>query len=272
MAFVELNIIEPENNQPFEGSPTVRFTGEIVKMPSQVEGVTLYYRWYSSLYEPQLNENNKPDYFSIERNVQLRPDETFFWQPGPGSHAITFAVTDRAGEILGDLQAVCHAGVTGGSPDEGQCLIHVFKAILLPPEGGLLNPVQRDNLFLIAEAPFGWAKPKPETDPIEYELNSDYHAYNRLRYRWEFIPKGSGSVRETLVYLPSPEELSFGRYSTVNRNIEPTSVEDVMVVYYKPDYPNSVVGEYTLKLHVEDKNTLEEIGHHEDFVDITIQE
>ncbi len=242
MAYVKLNIIEPENNLAVEGVETVKFSGEVVEMPNEALGAKLYYRWYSSLYEPQWADARHPDYYSIERNRQLRPDERFTWQPVIGTHAINFAVSDRETETLADFMAIEHSGVTGGAEaGDGQCLLHVFRAVPLAPQDGF-NRVKRADLYLIAEAPMAWSKPKPETDPLEYEFNTDYHDYNRLQYRWELIPSGSGKTHE---YLPAPESLSFGRYSSINR--------DLFVVYFQPDNLGELSGDYILRLHVEDK-------------------
>ncbi len=295
MAYVHLAIVEPQNNLPLEGLQSLDFTGEVVDMPEEIQGLPLYYRWYSSLYEPDLDENNKPYYFSIEQNAQTQADETFTpekWTPGIGSHAITFAVSDRPGETADDLEAIKHGGVTGGAKKgDGQCLVHVFIAVPLPPKGDLLS-LPRTALRLIAEAPAAWQRPIPETNPVEYEVNGDYHAYNRLRYRWEVIPDDASA--QTFEYTLEPDEdLDFGRYSDFNDDIkptiEPTDPEDppvpnpldVFVVHYKPpladldldplDDRNLISGGYTLTLHVEDKHQ-DGIGHHQDSIHVTIQD
>ena len=48
-----------------------------------------------------------------------------------GTHVITFAAVDRAGETDADLEAIQHGGVTGGSDGDTQCLVHVFIANLI---------------------------------------------------------------------------------------------------------------------------------------------
>lgn len=276
MAYVELAIVSPENNHALQGGQTARFTGELVNLPNEVLGQPLYYRWYSSLYEPKLDADNKPYYFSIEQNVQTRADQEFTWAPGIGSHAITFAVTDRPGEGKDDLQAILHGGVAGGASEgDSQRLLHVFWAVPLPPEGDL-GALPANNLRLIGAAPAAWGTPKSNTTPVEFELNRDYHAYNRLRYRWEVIPDDPNA--RSFEYTPPADELDFGFYSTFNPAIQPTTKEkpnplDVYVVHWRPPASDLDVldGGYFLVLHVEDKHQPEGIGHHQDRIHVTIQ-
>lgn len=275
MAFVKLNIIEPINNLAFEGMGAVGFLGEVVEMPDEVQSELLYYRWYSSLYEPEWSDPENPDYFSIERNVQNHADEEFTWLLDIGSHAITFAVSDRSTETKDDLMIIEHGGVTGGAEEgPGQCLVHVFKATLLDPEGDL-NNLPSGDLRLIAQAPAAWGKPIPETD--QFEVNEDYHAYNRLRYRWEIIPDDAAA--QGFEYALEPEDMDFGFYSDFNQDIEPTTEDDpnpddVFVICFEPPVEDLNLlsdGGYTLSLHVEDKLQGENIGHDENSIHVTIQ-
>ncbi len=283
MAFVELTITEPENNLPLEGVQSLDFTGAVVTMPEEAQSLTLYYRWYSSLYEPELNEDMEPYYFSIEQNAQTQADDVFTWMPGIGTHAITFAVSDQAGETLDDFKAIEHSGVTGGAEEgEGQCLVHVFVAVPLAPQGDITS-LPRTELRLIAEAPAAWGSPIPETAPVVYEVNEDYHAYNRLRYRWELIPDDPTAdafeyPRDLPEGMSFPEDMDFNRYSYFNADIEPTTVDtpnplDVFVVHFQPplEHLNLLSGGYTIVLHVEDIQQPGGIGHVEDSFHVTIQ-
>lgn len=257
MAFVELTITEPENNLPLEGVQSLDFTGAVVTMPEEAQSLTLYYRWYSSLYEPELNEDMEPYYFSIEQNAQTQADDVFTWMPGIGTHAITFAVSDQAGETLDDFKAIEHSGVTGGAEEgEGQCLVHVFVAVPLAPQGDITS-LPRTELRLIAEAPAAWGSPIPETAPVVYEVNEDYHAYNRLRYRWRFEPTGAPSGRPSVELVPDPQELGFD-----------PSVEPVRVTF-QPGLAATVNGNYRIVLYVEDRLG-EGLGLHQDQVQVNL--
>lgn len=279
MAFVELAIAEPQNNHALEGVQSLDFSGEVVNMPDEVRGLTLYYRWYSSLYEPELDADDMPYYFSIEQNAQTQADDVFTWTPGIGTHSITFAVSDQPGESAEEFEAIEHSGVTGGSEEgDGQCIVHVFVATALAPKG---NPASlpRTDLRLIAEAPAAWGSPIPETDPVVYELNEDYQAYNRLSYRWELIPDDpTGDAFEYPRDLPEgmsfPEDLDFNRYSYFNDDIDPVDTPnpaDVFVVHFEPPpaHLNLLSGGYTIVLHVEDAQP-DGIGHVEDSLHVTL--
>lgn len=276
MAFVELAITEPQNNLPLEGVQSLDFAGAILKMPDETQDLALYYRWYSSLYEPLLGADNQPYYFSIDQNVQTQADATFTWTPGIGTHAITFAVSDQAGETLVDFEAIEHSGVAGGAEEgAGQCLVHVFIAVALAPQGNMTN-LPRTALRLIAQAPAAWGSPIPETDPAVYEVNDDYHAYNRLRYRWELLP--SDVSAQAFEYTPAPEDMDFGRYSDFNTDIVPTTVDtpnplDLFVVHFQPPLGdlNLLSGGYTITLHVEDKQQPDGIGHAQNSIAVMIQ-
>lgn len=284
MAFVPLRITTPKNNMPVEGLAETLFRGEVVEDLNEIKNVPLYFRWYSSLYEPEMTDDEppKPDHFAINNNLQTRANKPFSWQPGIGSHAITLAVSDQQGEEQADLLQIKHAGVTGGAPIEEQCLIHVFHAVLLPPKDGF-NPVSRDSLLLIAQAPSSWMQPDSESVVNDFKINQDYHEINRLQYRWEFIPVGAINGRPTIDFIPTLEQLEFGRYSSVNdeipETIDPDDIPnpaDVFVVHIKPndhqtdqqlaDWQN-VTGTYNLILHVED-STDENIGHDSSSIEI----
>lgn len=276
MAFVELSITEPENNLALEGVQSLDFSGALVTLPEQVQGLALYYRWYSSLYEPSLDADDNPYYFSIEQNAQTQADAVFSWTPGIGSHAITFAVSDQAGESLDEFKAIEHSGLSGGAEEgDGQCLVHVFIAVPLVPEGDMGN-LPRTTLRLIAQAPAAWGSPIDETDPLEYALNTDYHKYNRLRYRWQLLP--SNVAAQDFEYTPAPEDMDFGRYSDFNADIEPSTVDtpnplDVFVVHFQPPLAdlNQLSGAYTLRLHVEDTEQPDGIAHVQASLGVTIQ-
>lgn len=150
MAVVELEIVEPKNNTPFIGDGSVVFTGGIKPLPEELNNVQLYYRWYSSLFPAD------KDRYSMNVAALTDPGESFFTTLGVGTHAITFAVVDRAGETDADLETVQHGGVTGGSDGDAQCLVHVFIADLIEP----VNEAELSRALSILEAaaPISWVK------------------------------------------------------------------------------------------------------------------
>ena len=277
MAYISLAIIEPQNNSSVVGGQSVEFVGKALEIPDEALGSVLYYRWYSSLFSPTWSDPDHPDYFSVERNVLTRADTVFEWTPGIGSHVITFAVSDQNGETREQLEAITHSGVTGGSEEgDSQCLLHVFSAVPLPPQGNI-NALPKTDFRLIAQAPTNWGSLVPDSDPIEYTANVDYHKYNRLQYRWEIIPEDTSATLPSLPDPLTPENLAFGRYSQFNTDIEPIiddepNPDDVFVVCYpsnRSESLNIANGTYTILLHVED-NHPDSIGHSENSFVVTI--
>jgi hypothetical protein len=236
MSAVELQIVTPAHDTAIVGSPPVTFKGAITPLPEELAGVTLYYRWYSSLFPAD------KDRYSIHPIALTNPGDPLVWTPGLGTHVISFAATDRPGETEADLDAVQHGGVTGGSEGDGQCLIHVFRANLVAPtDGAALNQA---HSTLEAEAPALWGRPT-DTEGV-YEPNPDYHDLNRLLYRWEFVPLGAPVNRNTVNFIPALEQLTF--------DPEPNASLGPIVIRYQGALPAELNGQYTLTLHVEDKN------------------
>lgn len=227
MAAVELRIVEPENDAAFAGSPTVTFRGAFEKEPPDVP---LFYRWYSSLYLDATQGQ-----YAMNVDALTEVEAPFDAGLPVGSHVITFAASDRAGETDADFQAVQNGGVTGGLVGDRRCVIHVFKARVLAPLGG---DVARAGLTVAAEAPAVWAGSDDGQPP--YTLNEDYQAYNRLRYRWRFEPIGAPADRPTLEYTPAPEDFGFDPETPPAR------------LTYQPALPTTATGSYRIVLFVED--------------------
>jgi hypothetical protein len=225
MAVIPLHIREPANDKDYYGSPTVNFSGTAtVKLPKDSKGVTLYYRWYSSI-PPAV----KQDHYAMNETAWTDPETPFSKTLGVGSHTITFAVSDREGQTLADMEAIQYGGVTGGAKGDNRCVIHVFKANMIEPvEEKILFINKEDNQF-IAEAPLIWTNP-------------DYKEVNRLRYRWEFIPSGEPKGRKTVDFTPD-DQYKFEQYN------------ELTVISYTGRLPEELVeGDYQLILHVEDKD------------------
>jgi hypothetical protein len=249
MAAVELQILEPLNDSPFNGDAVVAFRGAVRSMPSALQGIQLYYRWYSSLHEAEI------DRYSLHAVPLLRPDQPFAERLGIGTHAITFAASDQPGETAEALEAVHHGGVTGGSSGEERCLVHVFKAnVILPEDHALLTS---RTVELKAEAPALWAKESVDPENCRFVANRDYLAINRLGYRWRFQPLGPPADRETVEVAPPVGALGFDT--------------ELGAVCHWATLPPSAEGSYALTLFVED-NQSAGIGPDSQTIEITIGE
>ena len=166
------------------------------------------------------------------------PADPFPTTLGLGTHVITFAAVDQAGETDADLAAIQHGGVTGGSDGDIQCLVHVFIANLIAPLNGAA--LSRALSVLEAAAPSSWGQ---ATDTAGlYELNDLYHEINRLRYRWEFVPVGPPAGRATIDFIPDDDEYIF------DPDTDPTTPR----IRYAGALPAALNAAYTLNLHVED--------------------
>jgi hypothetical protein len=249
MAAVELYIAEPQNDAAFSGSPTLTFRGGLIRRPPELADVALYFRWYSSLHPARHEE--------YAMSPALTAAEESFENPSVpmGSQVITFAASDRQGETDADFKAMQHGGVTGGLEGEGRCVIHVFRANILVPD------VPPETFTLQAEAPVLWAKSVNHDGKSPYAFNKDYHAYNRLRYRWRLEPIGAPSGRPTLEFIPDPEDrLIFDA---------PSDESPLPSVSYQPTLPSAAVGEYRIVLYVEDARG-EGLGQHQAQITVTL--
>ena len=240
MAAVALSIVQPVNGTVYyQGETQVRLVGRAGPLPPELAGVPLYYRWYSSLFPSQ------QDRYSLNATALSDPAAPFDAPLGPGSHAITLAAGDQAGETESAQNATRHGGVTGGAKSAGQCVIHLLRAILVTPAaaGAALS---KANSTLEAEAPLHWGRKVGATNT--YEPNPDYHGLNRLRYRWRFTPTPADG-RATATLDPAVSALTF---------VPP---EAGPLVRYQGPLPAALgLGGYTLTLRVEDRKN-SAIGH-----------
>ena len=241
MASIELNIVEPENNSAYVGTPTVEFSGSAV-VPDELSGIQLYYRWYSSLFEAS------EDRYSMNQVAETSADSIYPHTLSIGTHVIAFAASDVIGETASEFESIQHASVTGGS-DEGeqQRLLHVFHADLLLPLDGAVN-VAHGNVVLQARAPSQWSMPEDlEVGGPPYVVNEDYHAVNRLSYRWLFEPVGAPTDRPTVEIAPGEDEYTFLPFDDSEPLTDPTRIQ------FSASLPATAVGLYDLTLFVEDK-------------------
>jgi hypothetical protein len=229
MGVVQLAIIEPQNGQRFLGAQasSVRLRGELL---SSGHG-TLYYRWYSS-QAGALNEASD-DHFDFTKPLAV------------GSHVLTFTTKDVQGDGREDIEAVQHAGMAGGPPEDGvvaPCVVHVFIAEMVGVSAG--QNLSRANSTLLAVAPKQWGKHiDPERPELGYELNGDYNKVNKIRYRWRFRPSGPPEGRASGDLVQSTD-LTFGPHP---------DNDDLLIVRYNGPLPAGLgTGNYTLALRVEE--------------------
>lgn len=252
MATVGLAIAEPENDADFIGAPSVTFRGEETDRPPELVETQMYFRWYSSL-NPDADENR----YSLNAAALTDAAEPYLSPAlGVGSHVITFAASDRVGETADEIKAIEHGGVAGGLEGDPPCVIHVFNASIFAPGSG--GPaIAHGDLVLKAEAPALWAVSVNEDGEAPFEINADYHAYNRLRYHWRFVPTGAPSGRPTLDYAPPPEDFGF--------IADPSPAH----VTYEPALPAAATGTYRIELIVEDAQD-QGLGPDSDSVNVTL--
>jgi hypothetical protein len=168
MTAVTLAITQPANGTVFfQGETQVRLAGQIVPtIPSELAGVPLHYRWYSSLFP------SAEDRYSINEAALSNPATPFDAPLGLGSHVISLAASDRPGETASDQNATNHGGVTGGAKGAGQCIIHLLRAVMVKPVAAG-PPLSKASSTLEAEAPLQWGREIGTTDT--FEPNPDYH-------------------------------------------------------------------------------------------------
>lgn len=178
---IGLVIQEPTHQQSFVGTGTQ--TSVTVTLRGAITHTTfpnpagLFRTWYSSL---------QGDVGQLDTVTAGLP---------VGSHIITFMAKDKSDagvppEQLADLyKSVQHIGAAGGPPEPppangDPCVIHVLIANMLSP---VLLPspnvpdLSKSNPLLEAQAPLQWATYAEYLVP-----DPNYHAVNKIRYRWFF--------------------------------------------------------------------------------------
>lgn len=218
MAALALEITSPVDGQALvfgNPAPTVACSGRL--SGTAPPGTPLYFRWYSSL-----SKSAARDLYSLNQPALTAADLPFTFAPDIGSHVITFAASDRAGELAADLRVISHAGVTGGAKGASRCLIHVYKAKILD----LAAQAPRATVKLAAEAPWDWK-------------GKGYQQHDRLHYRWVFEPDGAPAGRPTASFTPGRAGLTFRAKRTPNR------------VSFHPALPATALGPYRVTLFVE---------------------
>lgn len=231
--------------QPVAGTPPtagVAFAGHLVNPPA---GVTLFYKWYSSLYTPadaNLVALNAPNFTQTGGSIALQI----------GTHVLTFTAKDQLEESVAATLKVKYAGLAGGPPQNPQpppdklpppCVIHVFAAQSLWPNnanGGTYTLIRATAAFpgvaatdahqgLEAAAPSKWT-------------DTAYKRLNRISYVWRF----SGAGQPDVELRPTFEDLLF----------VPAQGTDGARVRLKGPLPAALVSKvpYIVSLRVEDIN------------------
>jgi hypothetical protein len=226
MPALAVQVTQPADNAVVIGAATTRLLATL----AQPAPVPLFFKWYSSA---------APD-----------PVGTALDMPAValplGSQLITFSAKDQALDTAAALQAVVHAGMAGGPPVPGApagspppCRVHVLRAAILDiASGANLN---RANATLACEAPPRWARKIPPA--VAYELDPDYHAQNKLRFRWRFVPSGAPAGRNGGEFAPTPQQWAY---------VPPANNNDKPRLRYSGALPAGLgTGNYILTLRVE---------------------
>ena len=180
-------------------------------------GCRCTFRWYSSL-----NTSAARDRYSLNQPALTAADLPFQFTPDIGSHVMTFAASDQAGELPADLRAISRAGVAGGADGATRCRIHVYKARILE----LPAKAPGATLVLAAEAPWDWE-------------GEGYKRHDRLHYRWVFEPSGTSGSRPSKSFTPARSDLAFQSSPAPSR------------VLFRPVLPAAALGFYQVTLFVE---------------------
>ena len=250
---LQLVIDAPPNGATFAAQGmaadvAVAFAGHAPDPPA---GVTLFYKWYSSLYTPadaNLVALNAPNFTLPGGSIRLKA----------GTHVLTFTAKDQSAESAAATQSVKYAGMAGGPPQNPPgdklpppCVIHVFAAHSLWPggaSGGTYTLQRADAIYqgaalnapyrgLEAAAPAKWTNPA-------------YRALNRIGYVWRFARAGQAVVE----LRPAPTDLEF----------LPAAGSDPARVRLKGPLPPALLSgvPYVVSLRVEDINPPHQ-GHDE---------
>ena len=208
-------------------------------LPPELAGVSLFYRWYSSLFPAA------KDRYSLNVVGLTDPSQAFVAPLKVGTHVITFAASDQSDETDAAQNQTRHGGVIGGSQGDSRRLIHALVANPVKPSPvGPVPTLRKASSTLEAEAPLQWGRKIGNTN--NYEPNPDYHAINRIRYRWRFTPLGGPAGRHAADLVPSLDQLEF--------DLDPPA-DPRPVVRYEGRLPDALdTGNYTLTLRVEDVN------------------
>jgi hypothetical protein len=244
---IDMRIDQPDNQHVFIGTGTqphvlVDFAGRALS--STHEPAPLFFTWYSSL-ESELG--NATSLSNIPLHV--------------GSHVITLMAKDKSDAGVPDNQlealykSVAHIGAAGGppppAPPGNPCVIHVLIANMLAPDSATTT-LSRSNPLLEAQAPVQWANYVSGPSPGYEGLNPEYHAVNKIRYRW-FLQRTHPT--------PGPEfELDLQAY-VATEIIPAASASEASRLRYIGDLSSVAVGEkYSVRLRVEDKEN-SSVGH-----------
>lgn len=264
MPAIELNIVEPQNNTFFTPPASVSFRGA-AEVPEEITDKPIYFRWYSSFFETSV------DRYSMNETAITSADAFYSHELSMGTHIITFAASDVEGESTEEFTTIEYGGVTGGVQGDGQCLVHIVKANILYP-ADLSTDVTHASVQLQAEAPSKWAiAEKLESGATRYVKNDDYHAVNRLQYRWIFEPviepaeepAEEPDERPVVEFIASPDDLLFQPATESDPLTTPTRVIWTVAL------PDEAVGLYIIKLIVEDRFN-ENTTQHSEQITVTL--
>lgn len=241
MSVVKLKILEPQHGTVFTQKRAVTLRGEV----EPGEHTTLFYKWYSNVGSdpPPPEPTDKDTDTSLNRGNTAAL--TFVATLPLGTHVITLAARDVAGESKAELEQVRHAGMAGGpATGPAPCVVHVLYA-------EMTEPAANAALSKSAAGPKFAARVPPVWENKEYQTN-----VNQLRYVFRFVPDGLPAGRPEATLEPA-----FGPHPDPTKSyllkLKPPFefVKDTSTMRYAGALPAGLgTGGYNLRLRVERKD------------------
>jgi len=239
MSVVKLKILEPPHGDTITEKRKVKLRGEV--QPG--EWTTLFYKWYSNVgSDPPPPEPTKEN---TDTSLNRGATAALTFEPTLplGTHVITLAARDVAGETQADLGAVKHAGMAGGpATGPAPCVIHVLYAEITEPAAGAALSRAGGGAKFAVRVPPVWE-------------NKEYQAkVNQLRYALRLVPEGLPAGRPEVTLEPA-----FDPHPTANHllKLRPPFefVKETSTMRYVGALPAGLAGNYSIRLRVERKDS-----------------
>src|SRR5690349_8292256 len=109
MTAVEVDIVQPADGSTVVGGSAIDLIGQVGRLPAELSGVSLYYRWYSSEFPAE------DGHFSLNDQALPDPAGPYSAGLGIGSQAITLAASDQKDQDKDAQNNTRHGGVAGGA-------------------------------------------------------------------------------------------------------------------------------------------------------------
>ena len=166
MSAIQLTIVQPPAPETVivgAAAGAVSLAAAIAgPLPPELAGVSLFYRWYSSLFPAA------KDRYSLNVVGLTDPSQAFVAPLKVGTHVITLAASDQSAETDAAQNHTRHGGVTGGSQGNSRRIIHALVANpVTPSPAGPVPLLSKAGSTLEAEAPLQWGRNIGNTNNYE---------------------------------------------------------------------------------------------------------